>query len=145
MHTELIEKATKEQLSDFLLGEFEELKSSDPAMKRELECRLYEAVYGPHFSELSYDKAVSGMENADGTKGPHWGEAEIRDYASSRGVSFSKYNEWDFAYAMNMAYSDYRGVIPDSTESYFRVAKAFLEDKDAPEGKAYLYWKAMQA
>lgn len=45
---------------------------------------------------------------------------------------------------MNMVYSDYYGSIPDTAESYFKVAKAFLMDKDAPEGKAYRYYKAMR-
>lgn len=107
---------------------------------------LYESQNGLHFSETLYRYAVDRLENADGSRGAHWGAREIADYATSHGWKPStRANEWDFAYAMNMAYSDYRGVIPDSTESYFRVAKAFLEDKDAPEGKAYLYWKAMQA
>lgn len=63
----------------------------------------------------------------------------------TKGLSYSDFNEYDFAYAMNMVYSDYFGVIPDSTESYYKVAKAFIEDKDAPVGKAYLYYKAMKA
>ena len=44
---------------------------------------------------------------------------------------------------MNMLYSDYYGAVPDNVESYFKMAKAFLEDKDAPEGKAFRYYKAM--
>ena len=43
----------------------------------------------------------------------------------------------------NMLYSDYYGAVPDNVESYFKMAKAFLEDKDAPEGKAFRYYKAM--
>lgn len=44
---------------------------------------------------------------------------------------------------MNMLYSDYYGSVPDNVDTYFKMAKAFLEDKDAPEGKAFRYYKAM--
>lgn len=53
------------------------------------------------------------------------------------------YNRYDFAYVMNMMYSDYYGTVPDDAETYFRMAKAFIEDKDAPEGKAWKYYIAM--
>lgn len=29
------------------------------------------------------------------------------------------------------------------TEAYYKLTKAFVEDKDASEGKAFLYYKAM--
>lgn len=48
------------------------------------------------------------------------------------------------AYVFNVMYSDYFGAVPNNVESYFKLANAFLEDKDAPEGKAYLYYKAMR-
>lgn len=144
MHTQLIEKATKEQLGKFLLGELEAVKTLNPKMHRDLECDLYESIYGCHFCDWLYDEAVSKMENQDGAKGAHWSQREIAEYAKSKGVRYSCFNEYDLAYAMNMAYSDYYGAVADNTETYFKVALAFLQDKDAPEGKAYLYWKAMR-
>lgn len=105
---------------------------------------IYEKEHGRHFGKELYEYAVAGMENEDGTKGPHWSVEEAANYAKAKGLSLTRFNEYDLAYAMNMVYSDYKGAIPDNTESYFRVARAFLEDKDAPEGKAYLYWKAMR-
>lgn len=86
-----------------------------------------------------------GISKREWTKGAHWSKEDITNYARTKGLSYSDFNEYDFAYAMNMVYSDYFGVIPDSTESYYKVAKAFIEDKDAPVGKAYLYYKAMKA
>ena len=141
----LTAKATKEQLEALINRWMDSLPSDDPEMKSRLECDIYEAVNGPHFDEETFNKAVSCMRNADGTKGPHWSESEISDYAHSHGCSYSKFNEWDLAYAMNMAYSDYYGSVPNSTEAYYKIAKAFLEDKDGPEGKAFHYWKAMMA
>lgn len=104
---------------------------------------IYERDHGLHFSERLYDYAVSCMENEDGTRGAHWSVDDVAGYAKAKGYSLVRCNEYDLAYVMNMIYSDYKGAISDTTEAYFRLARAFLEDKDAPEGKAYLYWKAM--
>lgn len=104
---------------------------------------IYEADHGHHFSEKLYKCATAKMVNEDGTIGPHWGVSEIENYAKGRGMTGGNYNEYDLAYVMNMIYSDYYGAVPDSTDNYFKLARAFLNDKDAPEGKAYLYWKAM--
>ena len=140
----LTAKATKEQLEALINRWMDSLPSDDPEMKSRLECDIYEAVNGPHFNEETFNKAASYMKNADGTKGPHWSVADVADYARSHGYGFAKYNEYDLAYAMNMAYSDYYGAVSNSTDAYYKIAKAFLDDKDAPEGKAYLYWKAMR-
>ena len=144
MHSKLIEEATHEQLKSFLRHQLDELKEYDHDLYEEMECDLYLTIYGPHFTEWKYEKAVSKLQNADGSHGPHWSLSDIVGYAKNKGVVFSSYNEWDFAYAMNIVYSDYYGSIPDTTESYYKVAKAFLDDKDAPEGKAWFYYKAMK-
>lgn len=41
-------------------------------LKSELCANVYEAINGPHFDEEHARYAVEGMENEDGTKGPHW-------------------------------------------------------------------------
>ena len=45
---------------------------------------------------------------------------------------------------MNMIYSDYYGSVPNETTSYAKLARKFLEDKDAEEGKALRYYLAMK-
>lgn len=45
---------------------------------------------------------------------------------------------------MNMIYSDYFGSVPNDTSVYSKMAYKFLEDKDAPEGKALHYYLAMK-
>ena len=40
-------------------------------LKSELCANVYEAINGPHFDEEHARYAVEGMENEDGTKGPH--------------------------------------------------------------------------
>jgi len=43
-----------------------------------------------------------------------------------------------------MLYSDYYGSVPNDVSMYAKMAKKFLEDKDAPEGKALKYYLAMK-
>ena len=40
-------------------------------MHRIFRVKAYEAEHGPHFNEEHARKAVSKMENEDGTRGPH--------------------------------------------------------------------------
>ena len=141
----MVEDASHEQLKSFVIEQFDILKRSMPDLYKQMECELYQHIYGPHFTSWKYDYAVSELENQDGSKGAHWTVQQITDYAKSKGIRFDKnYNIYDFAYAMNMVYSDYYGSVTDTTDSYFMLAKAFIEDKDAPDGKAFLYYKAMK-
>ena len=63
---------------------------------------------------------------------------------STNGVSFRDFNEYDWNYAMNMIYSDYCEVLGDNVTSYVRMAHKFLNDKDAPDGKALRYAMCMK-
>lgn len=40
----------------------------------------------------------------------------------------------------NMMYSDYYGAVQNDAVAYGKLAKKFLEDKDAKEGKALYYY-----
>lgn len=42
------------------------------AMRERLKIERHEAMYGPHFNEECALKAVSKMENEDGSRGEHW-------------------------------------------------------------------------
>ncbi len=144
MHSKLIEEATHEQLKSFLRHQLDELKEYDHDLYDEMECDLYLTIYGPHFTEWKYEKAVSKLQNADGSHGPHWSVSDITNYAKSHGIEFTHFNEWDFAYAVNVMYSDYYDTVPNTVDTYMKMAKAFLTDKDGPEGKAWFYYKAMK-
>lgn len=144
MHAKMLNDAKPEQLKSFLSDQLDELKRTMPELYEQMECELYEHIYGPHFTSWKYDDAVSELKNEDGTVGPHWTVQQITEYAKAHGLQYRDYNEYDFAYVMNMVYSDYRGAVQDSTDAYFMLARAFIEDKDAPEGKAFIYWKAMR-
>lgn len=143
MHREILKNATLEQLKDFVECAIDKIKNEDKDLYDELELMLYIKVYGYHFSELLLKKAYSVMVNEDGTKGAHWSLSDTTMVARNNGIVFDKFNEYDWNYVMNMMYSDYYGSVPNETSVYVKMAKKFLDDKDATEGKALKYYISM--
>lgn len=108
---------------------------------------MYEEINGPHFNEEYAYKAVKGMENEDGSKGPHWTVEETTSIANKLGIDLKsdKHNKWDWFVAMNMIYSDFYKAIVTITGSantkYFaELTKAWLCDKDISKGKMWHYY-----
>lgn len=72
-------------------------------MHRIFRVKAYEAEHGPHFNEEHARKAVSKMENEDGTRGPHWSVEETTTLASQYGINLgSRFNRYDWFVALNM-------------------------------------------
>ena len=84
------------------------------------------------------------MMNEDGTVGHHWKVNETTMFARNHDVNFKRYNEYDFNYVMNMLYSDFYGAVLNETSTYIKMARKFLEDKDADDGKALKYYWSMK-
>lgn len=64
-------------------------------MHRIFRVKAYEAEHGPHFNEEHARKAVSKMENEDGTRGPHWSVEETTALASQYGINLgSRFNRY---------------------------------------------------
>lgn len=108
---------------------------------------MYEMMEGPHFNEEHARHAVGMMKNEDGTKGPHWTVEETTSIANQLGINLTsgKHNKWDWYVAMNMIYSDfYKAVVAmtgsASTKYFAELAKAWVTDKDAPDGKMWHYY-----
>lgn len=102
-------------------------------LKSELAANMYEAINGPHFDEEHARYAVEGMENEDGTKGPHWTVEETTSVANQMGINLKseKHNKWDWYVAMNMIYSDYYKAVvamtgSANTKHFAELAKAWL-------------------
>lgn len=112
----------------------------------ELQCDLEMMIYGPHFTETSVEQAVAEMRNEDGTTGPHWTLDETMSVAKAKSIDFAvkKYNIYDWYYSMNMWYSDFYPLHRGEPNRVAEMVILWLEDKDAPEGKSYLYYKAMK-
>ena len=145
MHRNIIEEATHEQLKKFAYRAFDMIKRSvDENTYDEIEIILYKDVYGCQFTKWLLDKALSKMENEDGTTGGHWTLEQTTSVAKSNGIEFIHFNEYDWCYTLNMIYSDYYGAVPNDVSTYVEIAKKFLCDKDAPEGKALRYYLEMR-
>ena len=144
MHSKIIEDANLEQLKGFAFDVFNMLKRTvDRDVYKDIEMDLYIDVYGHHFTKWLLDKALYYMENEDGTKGGHWNVEQTTMVARSNGIDFKDFNEYDWNYVMNMIYSDYYGSVPNETSVYVKMARKFLEDKDAEDGKALKYYLAL--
>lgn len=144
MHKHLLKYATDEQVREFADGALSMLKETHEDVYDDLELYFYKMLYGKHFCEWMLKKATEKMINEDGTVGPHWSLEQTNSVAKNNGISFVKFNEYDFNYVMNMMYSDYYGSVPNETNVYTKMAVKFLDDKDAKEGKAFCYYIAMR-
>lgn len=100
------------------------------------------AAHPAHLTLEDAKRWTSKMQNADGTTGSHWTLEQTQDVAKQRGVTCDKNDFW---VAMNMMYSDYCKVAKmysvDNTNFYADMAAAFLQDKDAVDGKLVEYWE----
>lgn len=143
MYKEIIREIDNGKLKDLTIDMLSMIKETNKELYDTLEMYLYKEVYGCHFNKWLLEKATSEMVNEDGTKGIHWNIADTTSVAKSNGVSFDKFNEYDWCYVMNMMYSDYYGSVNNDTNTYVKMAIKFLNDKDAPSGKALKYYLAM--
>ena len=96
------------------------------------------------FTEADAKAWTARMKNTDGSTGPHWTMEQTTAVAESMGIQALVVPRWAWGVTMNMMYSDYCQVAKrqsvDTPGFYADMAKAFLEDADAADGKAYLYW-----
>lgn len=99
-------------------------------LKSELAANMYEAINGPHFDEEHAHYAVEGMENEDGTKGPHWTVEETTSVANQMGINL-KSEKHNKVVAMTGS---------ANTKYFAELAKAWLCDKDISEGKMWHYY-----
>lgn len=144
---ELMEKAKADALANCtaLMAEMIDLVYDRHA--RELEHhreKLETKVLGYHFSRERAKIAVDKLKNKDGTSGGYWSLEDVAELARSSSLDFAKknYNLYDLYYTVNMIRSDYYSSTRAATE-YIALALDFLEDKDAPDGKAMRYYLAM--
>ena len=142
MHTKIIEDANLEQLKDFAFYSLSMVERIDKDVYDDIELYLYKKVYGCHFTSWLLEKALSHLENEDGTRGGHWNVADTNIVAKEHGITFTDFNQYDWNYVMNMIYSDYYGSVPNETSVYAKMAKKFLYDKDSGKGKALKYYLA---
>lgn len=136
-HYGMYENASKEQLISAMKEAIHAVKAKDPELHEEMEEIVHECLLGPHFDREEYDRASYRMTGRNGSRGPRWTVQEISDYARRNGDRFDRYNEYDLSYAMNTMYEDYNSTMGDSADSYYRMARQYLENRDYPDGRAW--------
>lgn len=119
-------------------GEFTDRRSRDYADGKE------------RLSRKELEEWSEMLVNADGTKGARFTHKQMEEVARSIGVKYDGYTPEEFTLVANMLYSDYckalKGFVPTEIEkeamAYGKIARAWLEDEDAPEGseKLALYY-----
>lgn len=133
---EIVYQASPEQLREVVEDWLHKVKKVDPEMHEELENDIYEKVRGQHFDRDQYDRAMSRRSYRNG-KGAKWTVEQVTDYARQRGDRFDRYNEYDLAYEMNKLYDDYGNTLGENAETYYRMTRQKLENRDEPEGRAW--------
>lgn len=141
MLKEILNDATKEDLMNFVRDLMSELNITMPQVYETLLIDLHKNVYGFHFSKGLALKAVSELKDSNGNKGGKYSLEEASKIRRDYNISL---NEYDFFYVLNMMYSDYSKFLNNDLASYVKMACLFLEDEDAPEGKALKYYLAMR-
>lgn len=86
---------------------------------------------------------AENMENADGTKGPHWNMEQTNKIMKEKGIEC---DEIDFWLALNATYSDlckeFKKYGIDNTDAYVDFALAFwLCDEDSVDDKLSAYYE----
>lgn len=102
---------------------------------------MYIMEYGCHIATKEmYDKAVSLFDWVDDKgSGAKWSVDEI---VRSSGIDFDsmehkekkKFTKFDYAYVVNMLYSDNCNVGDLTSSGYLKMAKNYLTDKDPADG-----------
>ena len=101
-----------------------------------------EEDHEPHEHHLTMDDArrwAEKMKNADGSSGPHWTIAQTEQVKRENGM---RCNAAEFFAIMSAIYSDCCvaleecGIQRTDTACYAKLARAWLMDEDAEEGKA---------
>lgn len=84
---------------------------------------------------------TAGLRNEDGSRGEHWNMEQVKKLMSQRGI---EYNAAEIYAVMNALYSDYCKVFKkygfNSPEAYLDLALAWLNDADAVDNKAMVYY-----
>lgn len=133
----IIEKGKTEdmiELSEMLDKAIHKVKECDPEWFEKKRMKLYEMAYGKTLNEEMAKEWVKSMEPA----GMHWTIEETTDGMNSMEYNF---NKQDFFVVANMMYNDYYNLVKEDESLALKLAKDWLDDKDAKPDKLYCYWK----
>lgn len=129
------EKESMESLEHILLKSLSYLKDHCEDLYDELSLDLYVLANGECITKDDAIKYVDNMKPV-GTK---WGYDQVMQVANQYGISFDSFSPQSLFWAMNMLYNDYHQVLGNEVGSYVKMARAFLNDEDAPDGDAKVF------
>lgn len=131
----------QEEIIEIFSEAMHELREANEEAFDEIFEKLYILAYGEHLNQKSAEHWVTEMKNFDNTTGGKWTKMETDSVAKQAGIDFehTNYNAWEWYAVMNMLHSDFGGIITDIS-NYIKIARAWLEDKDADSGKTYRYY-----
>lgn len=141
MLKEILNDATEQDLKNFVSDFMARLECVMPQAYEELMLELHKNVYGSHFSKTLACKAVSELEDSNGNKGGKYSLEEVNKIRRDYNINL---NENDFYFVINMLYSDYSKLLNNDLSLYVKMTCLFIEDEDAPEGKALKYYLSMR-
>ena len=124
----------KESLTEVIDMLMCEVKEEEPELYKHIEGILYEDAYGKVINEAMAHEWVREMTPC----GAHWTMEETTNAMRSLGYSL---NPLEFYVVANMMYNDYYNIVDGDETLALRLAKDWLNDKDAKEYKLYEYWK----
>lgn len=130
------DEAKEKAMETAICESLEEIRVKCPRIYYDAMYKMHCAIYGVHFNERLAKTAVSCMENADGTYGEHWTFEQTNQLAEQHEIKCKA----DFYYVLNMMYSDYGKIFGNETSIYVKLAKAYINDTDAPKGKVFNTW-----
>lgn len=130
------DREKKKELIEIISEALERIKKHCPDEFYGAMYKIHCLICGPHFDDRLAEKAVSHMKNVDGTHGEHWSMEQTNSLAAKHDIK----EKADFYYVMNMMHSDYADVLGSDVGTYVKMAKAYMEDPDAAEGKVFCTW-----
>lgn len=125
-------KEDMECLKDIFTNAMSELKDINPSKYKEYKIKLKGMAYNYEIDEELAKEIVSNMKPL----GEYW---SIEEVSNANGEDNHRIE--DVYVVMNSLANDYKDVISlDDTDTYVRLARAWLDDEDGKEHKVWKYF-----
>lgn len=135
------------QQSKRQIGFGAEMHSGSQKKGTKMETGSHNMLMDGEMDEQTATEWVRSMRNADRNRpmGGKWTPEDVKPLAMKYGVPPHSEKFWEFFAMMNAMHSDYcevaKGFGITSPDFYARMAKAWMDDPDAVEGKTAMYYR----
>lgn len=132
------------KLSEILVDLMEIIKQYDEEAYKRYEMHIYKMAYGTVLSRQMAEEIVSNMQ----PYGKRWNIEETKEIQEQYGID--NIRPIDFFVVMNSKFNDNKDTVERFTKSkeeeldmYISLAKDFIMDEDAKEGKIFIYFTSI--